>query len=273
MEKIQHEEDEKEPDKNPKLIEAIKCEICLKNLAKYKCPACSVKTCSLKCVNAHKEKTKCKGIPDRVAFVDLKKFNEQKLHKDISFLTDMIDAVNRNTKKYAYDYGPPLKIESRLKQLRNICKKHRNIALRLAPAIFAACQKNKSMYRRQEDAIFWTIGCNFIRETKDLKFVFEEPISEKIKIGELLAKFEDKTKFFGTEINELLNKDYEKIKSAKIYIKSMNRDEKKIKYNEITDKNKSIEEILKGEEIADFPIFYIILGDVDLSQRKDIKFD
>lgn len=35
---------------------ASPCEICSENPHKYKCPACQIKTCSIKCINEHKEK-------------------------------------------------------------------------------------------------------------------------------------------------------------------------------------------------------------------------
>ncbi|EER18252.1 conserved hypothetical protein, partial [Perkinsus marinus ATCC 50983] len=37
------------------------CQVCKNNDFKYTCPACSMRTCSLECVNAHKAKTNCTG--------------------------------------------------------------------------------------------------------------------------------------------------------------------------------------------------------------------
>ena len=273
MKEQHHEsEEEKEVSATPAVVE--KCQVCLKNPFKYKCPRCAVKSCSLTCVNSHKSATKCTGIPDKVAFVDMKTFNVQQLKKDTSYLTDVIDAVNRNSKKYAYNYVQQ-KIEGRLKQLRKICKDKRGCFLRIGPTIFAASQKNKSFYKRQENSIYWTTGYNFIKE--GVKFnrppsvithYIEEPISEKTKIKDVLVRFEDKTKYLGTELNEMLSKcDKTAFGYARVFVKSAVKDKKEVRYREI-EHERTIEEAMKGEEICDFPIFYIAFRDVDISQLK-----
>ena len=46
---------------SPKIL----CEICKKEEYKYNCPRCLIKTCSVKCVKAHKKKFGCDGEKDK----------------------------------------------------------------------------------------------------------------------------------------------------------------------------------------------------------------
>ena len=255
-----------EEDKNADKTIAEPCQMCHKSESKYKCPRCLTRTCSLICVNSHKQLNNCTGIPDKITKVSLKSFDLKHLHKDINFLTDVIDTINKNGKKYAYEYGQ-VKMESRLRQLRGICKS-RGGTLKLAPAIFSAAKKNKSMYKKQENMIYWTVGCEFIREQGNLEYVFEETMSEKVKVKEILNKFFDKTKFYSIELNSMLSKYEQKdFMEAKVFLKSIDRDKKKVKYKEVT-QDTMLKDVLEGEEISDFPILYVLFKDVNVSKNK-----
>ena len=52
------------------------CEPCGLHPAKYTCPRCQMKTCSLACVNQHKESQGCNGIRDLTAYKSLSNFTE-----------------------------------------------------------------------------------------------------------------------------------------------------------------------------------------------------
>lgn len=57
----------------------MKCEVCEKEEAKYKCPRCERRTCSLACVTAHKQRDSCSGKRDRTAFLSVSEFDDNKL--------------------------------------------------------------------------------------------------------------------------------------------------------------------------------------------------
>ncbi|MCO5554204.1 hypothetical protein L7F22_007732 [Adiantum nelumboides] len=57
----------------------VNCEECKKEVAKYKCPACSLRSCSLPCVRAHKTRTSCSGKRDRTGFVPMDSFDDAQL--------------------------------------------------------------------------------------------------------------------------------------------------------------------------------------------------
>ena len=53
----------------------LKCEMCCETSAKYRCPRCNTRTCSLSCVKSHKTKQSCTGVKDPTEFVKISKFN------------------------------------------------------------------------------------------------------------------------------------------------------------------------------------------------------
>jgi hypothetical protein len=57
----------------------VACELCRTERAKYCCPGCCMRTCSLQCSKQHKAVTGCTGQRDRLAFVTLQQFDDKKL--------------------------------------------------------------------------------------------------------------------------------------------------------------------------------------------------
>ncbi|CEM01628.1 unnamed protein product [Vitrella brassicaformis CCMP3155] len=68
------------------------CFIC-KKAARYRCPACQTRTCSLECVKQHKERTGCTGQRERVQHVAASSFTDTDLHRDFVFLEEALRAV------------------------------------------------------------------------------------------------------------------------------------------------------------------------------------
>lgn len=62
---------------NPKV--PILCEECKSSPSKYKCPGCSIQSCSLPCVKSHKERTGCTGKRNQTQFVPLSQFDDNVL--------------------------------------------------------------------------------------------------------------------------------------------------------------------------------------------------
>ncbi|RUS17144.1 hypothetical protein BC937DRAFT_90371 [Endogone sp. FLAS-F59071] len=55
------------------------CHQCHANLPKYKCPRCSMRTCSLECSKQHKVTTACSGERSKTHFVPMSKYGEQEM--------------------------------------------------------------------------------------------------------------------------------------------------------------------------------------------------
>ncbi|CAM9584825.1 unnamed protein product, partial [Phaeothamnion confervicola] len=69
------------------------CEVCEGMTAKYRCPRCSRRTCSVECCRRHKDESGCDGRRDRTNFVRVSEFTEQQLRSDFHFLEDGLRSI------------------------------------------------------------------------------------------------------------------------------------------------------------------------------------
>jgi hypothetical protein len=66
------------------------CMVCNKNPKSYKCPACGILSCSLRCCIDHKARTGCTGRRNRVDYVPMSEYKEKNLINDYHFLEDVL---------------------------------------------------------------------------------------------------------------------------------------------------------------------------------------
>ena len=66
---------------------------------KYRCPKCLLISCSLKCINKHKEKFNCDGKRDRFQFVNLKEMEDKHVTSDFRFLEEATEVLDRAKRK------------------------------------------------------------------------------------------------------------------------------------------------------------------------------
>ncbi len=69
----------------------VLCMICNEIPKKYKCPRCSILTCSLNCVKIHKKNTNCSGIRDATTFVTMNDYNQNHIRNDYHFLENVLN--------------------------------------------------------------------------------------------------------------------------------------------------------------------------------------
>uniref|UniRef100_A0A915B982 Box C/D snoRNA protein 1 n=1 Tax=Parascaris univalens TaxID=6257 RepID=A0A915B982_PARUN len=86
---------------NEKSIAVRRCDICEREPFKYRCPRCSLRTCSLPCLKLHKEQLKCNGQRDPATFGAIKRladFTASIAVNDRKFLNKLkdgaVDVVN-----------------------------------------------------------------------------------------------------------------------------------------------------------------------------------
>ena len=75
------------------------CRVCEEQEGKYRCPKCLLITCSLQCVNVHKEKFNCDGKRDRFQFVNLKEMEDKHVTSDFRFLEEATEVLDRAKRK------------------------------------------------------------------------------------------------------------------------------------------------------------------------------
>jgi hypothetical protein len=62
------------------------CPICYTNPPKYRCPRCSMQTCSLECSQAHKLRASCSGTRDPAKYIPKKEMKASTVDMDFNFL-------------------------------------------------------------------------------------------------------------------------------------------------------------------------------------------
>jgi hypothetical protein len=62
------------------------CPICYVSIPKYRCPRCSMRTCSLECSKAHKLRASCSGVRDPAKYLPLKNMKSSTIDMDFNFL-------------------------------------------------------------------------------------------------------------------------------------------------------------------------------------------
>ena len=123
--------------------------------SKYTCPACQVKSCSLACITAHKQKTSCSGQRNKTKFIPISKYNLNHLMSDFKFL----EQVERVTQEASKDNKKRTKPKGKQQQLANEAKKH-NIYLCFMPQGMKRGTLNRSLVNKS--GIQWTVELKFM---------------------------------------------------------------------------------------------------------------
>ncbi|CAG9120053.1 hypothetical protein JYU34_008011 [Plutella xylostella] len=150
------------------------CEVCGATEAKYTCPRCEVKTCSLKCVVIHKKELECDGIRDRTKFVRKKDFSDTDLLSDYRLLEEcarFVYGVKRDEKKRFTRIDKDLPIH--LYKLKMAARK-RGVALQFLAQNFTRHAVNTTRYMYKSNVIHWRVEWLFPNAEPDaVKFVDE----------------------------------------------------------------------------------------------------
>ena len=157
---------ESESDDESSEEQKILCEICKKEAYKYNCPKCKIKTCSVKCVKAHKKKYGCDGEKDKFKLVSKQSdYSEQVFYRDVNFLNNAIKDINISNKKiYNLTEDTDTSQNKIFKTFKRILKKFRDINYFKSPMIMECNKFNKSYSDTSLKKIFWTIKFNFLDE-------------------------------------------------------------------------------------------------------------
>ena len=96
------------------------CEMCYHIRAEYKCPACQLQTCSLKCCQKHKKDFNCSGKKKASQFVSLKEMGNETLFEDLRFLEDVERVVEAAERDVITKRAPQRKKKPRLANNRKM---------------------------------------------------------------------------------------------------------------------------------------------------------
>lgn len=160
------------------------CGICFKEPSKYKCPSCSMQTCSLECVKLHKKEKNCLGSVDPAKFLSWKQLSEGSTHvnRDYNFLinagrhldvqkeTLRLNSKNLFKRPAGPGKRPPPKRQkteledSRIQLIKSAFPhdpptsiKRKNTVIVLVPPGMSRAMANKTGYDKKAGAFVWSV--------------------------------------------------------------------------------------------------------------------
>ncbi|KAJ7525050.1 hypothetical protein O6H91_17G034100 [Diphasiastrum complanatum] len=160
------------------------CEECGNNLAKYRCPACALRSCGLSCVRAHKERTGCTGKRDRTAFVPLSDYDDNLLISDYNLLEESLRITDSAKRIRDHLGSSEKKMSSQMIQLRNQAA-NRNIKIFFLANGMSRRETNTAFYNRRFKCIFWKVEWRF--DSTEVNLV-DHRVDENLKLEKVLEK-------------------------------------------------------------------------------------
>ncbi|XP_027852691.2 box C/D snoRNA protein 1 [Aphis gossypii] len=156
------------------------CEVCDNDVAKYCCPRCEVKTCSLSCVNIHKKELDCDGKKYKTGFKRLENFTDAEMSQDYRLMNEFIEAVGEFKMK-----------TQRICNLSPVFRRlryqayQRNIRLQILPKS-TLNKNNTSFFNHKINKIFWRIDWTF--HGTDVKYITHK-VPEYQKINNIVRDY------------------------------------------------------------------------------------
>ncbi|KAM3323346.1 box C/D snoRNA protein 1 [Capsicum chacoense] len=152
---------EGEQESRPQQNSSLECEECKSNPWKYKCPGCSIRTCSLPCVNSHKQRTACNGKKSLTHVLPLSQFDDNLLLSDYNMLEDVkrFAESSRRMRQRLCGYAH-FKLPLPLKNLRRAATRRRT-KIQFLSSGMSKREKNQTYYNNRNKFISWTIEWRF----------------------------------------------------------------------------------------------------------------
>jgi len=235
-------------------VKKMKCEICLDEEFKYKCPACNVKTCCLACVNKHKNMTSCTGERDKTEFVKKNEFNNFNLLSDYRFLEDA-NRIADNAKR-DYKTKGTTRVPKRDILLYKAAAKSGVKLVRMARGM-VRWKENKSYYIIKEQEIYWTVRFIFDDNKEEVVLkcgennILEDILKDYIDIN--VVSPENKIRFASyvnsKDINDVIDVYFQR---------DIEPDTDFLKYVKCNIKE-SIKSALNNKAVLEYPIFHVVL--------------
>ncbi|KRZ12562.1 Box C/D snoRNA protein 1 [Trichinella zimbabwensis] len=231
------------------------CDICKKN-ARYCCPACQARSCSLECVKKHKKLINCDGLACRTRFVPMQNYSTVNFMQDFNILMEAAGKYDHFRETMASYYK-----KHNAQQDRNLqfnCRSNGILLVRL-PHYCYKNLRNKSFYNKRADTSFWSVEFIFHFNNNPVSVICDK-IPNSLSLLTLLKNlFKPKPNSEFAEQSTLLN-NYANIinlNDLRCFFKvEQNWWTKDDRYYAV-DMNSSLIEILKDKIVVEFPTFHI----------------
>ncbi|XP_050544954.1 box C/D snoRNA protein 1 [Daktulosphaira vitifoliae] len=221
------------------------CEVCDDAPAKYCCPRCELKTCSLVCVNIHKKELECDGKRYKTGFKHLDKFTDNDMSQDYRLINEFIEAIG----EFKIKTQQISNLLPGFRKLRYQCLR-RNIRLHIIPN--STMNKNNTSYvNGKNNKIFWRV--DWIFHDTNIKFS-DHKVPEYQRLN-ILAR-----NYFTPEFHDEKNKE-----KLQFYLSAGIKDVMLLmktpygKYYEL-DSEESLLYNLRNKSILEYPEILVVLS-------------
>ncbi|XP_021730204.1 box C/D snoRNA protein 1-like [Chenopodium quinoa] len=241
------------------------CEECNSKEFKYKCPACFRRTCSLPCVNSHKQLSGCTGKKSLSQIIPLSQFDDSTLLSDYNLLEDVkrvAESAQRMRVKLC-GYHPQFRLPFHLKALRTAVAR-KGTKLLLLPAGMAKREKNQTRYNQRKKSISWTIEWRF--NSTDVALL-EHGVHESTTLRSVIEKHLQPSPWK----NKLRRFCEEPLDNLKLFIRKYHKGNK-APYREL-DLDTPLNQLFGGLVILEYPIIRVFLpsDSYDFEVVKDVR--
>jgi hypothetical protein len=141
------------------------CPICYTNPPKYRCPRCSMRTCSMECSKAHKIRAACSGTRDPAKYIPRKEMKASTIDMDYQFLKSVRKTQESGEKKIEKAAKGPSRNKRLLKRAhkRELAVKYaarQKIWVRRLPVWMERAKTNQTEWDGNTKSILWTVEWN-----------------------------------------------------------------------------------------------------------------
>ncbi|XP_052856091.1 box C/D snoRNA protein 1 [Drosophila gunungcola] len=238
------------------------CEVCAATEARYACPKCEVKTCSLPCVQIHKKELSCDGQRDRTKFVPLSEMTAREFMSDYCFLEECTRyAENRKSdqcKRFTSDQRNLPVAQHRMQ----MAAKKRNIQLRLQAANFSRHKENTTYLNWKLGRFYWRVEWLFANipleaNSGDVARFVDARCDEQLVLSDLILKYVDLQQETARDHRKLLaNHQTAGVGQLSFWLKAEGVRRSSTRCYPL-EAAKTLAENLSGRTIVEFPTIFI----------------
>ncbi|KAH9546410.1 hypothetical protein CY35_12G093800 [Sphagnum magellanicum] len=231
------------------------CEECGKNVFKYKCPGCGVRSCGLECVKAHKTRTNCSGKRNRTAFVPISEFDDNVLISDYNLLEEILRQTDSARRLRVPFGGDKQEMHPAMKALQHQAKM-RDIKLLFLAHGMSKRKSNSTYFDRKRKCIFWRV--EWVFEGTNIRLVnarVDENSSLKSVLEKHFAVRSDNT----ATLHQLCNFHRQPISNLKLFLQKEPSESSKKAFYEL-DVEGDLGAQLSQKCLIEYPVIHVALN-------------
>ncbi|PSC72977.1 box C D snoRNA 1 [Micractinium conductrix] len=229
------------------------CQECWQSAAKYTCPRCERRTCSLACVKAHKEASGCSGKRDRTGFVGRASFDERTFFSDYRFLEEV--QLAEDVAKRSKPPAPKLELPQFLQTLQYQARR-RGVQLHILSPGMEKRRSNTTRYDGRMQTLQWHVEWAF--PAADGVKVADHKAHENTLVSELLAAHLALQPGAAARHHALREHREAGLEALTVVMRKERTPANAVQYHEI-DITRPLRTQLAGKVVVEFPTFLVLL--------------